>query len=174
MYPGQYTLCLKTTDLPAMQRFYEAIGMKVHSQRADFVLLNNGDLDLALMTFLPEHCLNFRGADVSEVFLAASAQGQAFTSEPESYKKEQFNADADGSSWMETDPDGNNVFFDTNENEKGAQGAAHALQRVLDSTAKLLINIGASETCRDNVRGLIHHLSRSRTPVSLIYQSCPV
>jgi hypothetical protein len=37
-------------------------------------------------------CLNFRGADVSQVFLAASAQGQAFTSEPQSDKKEQVNA----------------------------------------------------------------------------------
>jgi catechol 2,3-dioxygenase-like lactoylglutathione lyase family enzyme len=155
MYPGQYTLCLKTTDLPAMQRFYEALGMEVHSQRTDFVLLNNGDLDLALMTFLPEHCLNFRGADVSQVFLTASAQGQEFTSEPQRYKKEQFNADADGSSWLETDPDGNNVFFDTNENEQGAQGAALALQRVLDSTAKQLINIGASEACRDTFHNKI-------------------
>ena len=43
MFPGQLTLCLKTKDLPGMRRFYEALGMKVHIEEPNFVLLNNGD-----------------------------------------------------------------------------------------------------------------------------------
>ena len=54
MFPGLFTLCLNVKDLPAMRRFYEALGMKVHIDQPTSVLLNNGDFDLALMTFLNE------------------------------------------------------------------------------------------------------------------------
>ena len=123
MFPGQYTLCLKTKDLAGMRRFYEALGMKMHFEQPNAVLLNNGDIDLALMTFLNETCLNFRGADISTVYKNATATGLEFESEPEAYKKEKNDAEADGENWMLHDPDGNNIFFDTNE------GASEAWQR---------------------------------------------
>jgi hypothetical protein len=130
-----------------MRRFYETLGFKAHIARPQFVLLNNGDLDLALMTFLDESCMNFRGADVQQVFNSVMASGQKIEGSPETYEKEQSGADADGVSWMLHDPDGNGIFFDTNVNEVGEIGAAFSLQRVLDSTAKQLVNIGASEEC---------------------------
>ena len=109
MFPGQLTLCLKTKDLPGMRRFYEALGMKVHAEGSNFVLLNNGDLDLALMTFLDAHCLNFRGADPFEIHESACATGLELEGRPARYEKEEAEATADGKSWITRDPDGNNV-----------------------------------------------------------------
>ncbi len=152
MYPGQCTLCLKTTDLTAMRNFYQALGMKVHSERPQSVLLNNGDLDLALMTFLPAHCLNFRGSDIDSLHDIASASGHSFDTQPHRYSKEFVAADADGISWMMMDPDSNNIFFDTNDNETGEKGKSLALQRVLDATAKQLINVGATRACQDDFK----------------------
>ncbi len=147
MFPGQYTLCLKTLDLQRMRDFYIALGMKVHAERPEVVLLNNGDLDLALMTSLDATCLNFRGADVRGLSRLATEQG-LIASEPSDYKAEQMDAEADGTSWLVHDPDGNHVFFDTNDQERGERGAALALQRVLDATAKQLVNVDAPEDCR--------------------------
>jgi len=61
MFPGLFTLCLNVQDLGGMRRFYEALGMKVHIDQRLTVLLNTGDVDIALMTFLDEPCFNFRG-----------------------------------------------------------------------------------------------------------------
>jgi catechol 2,3-dioxygenase-like lactoylglutathione lyase family enzyme len=152
MFPGQFTLCLNTKDLAGMRRFYEALGMKVHIDQPQFVLLNNGDVDIALMTFLDQPCLNFRGADVFELHEQAAAAGLVLEGTPQRYKQEQYNADADGMNWVEYDPDGNNVFFDTNEGEMGDKGDALALQRVLDATSKQLINVGASDACQNAFR----------------------
>lgn len=163
MFPGQYTLCLKTKDLAGMRRFYEALGMKMHFEQPNAVLLNNGDIDIALMTFLDETCLNFRGADVFQVHANAVAAGLKLESEPQAYKKEEYDAEADGASWVVHDPDGNNVFFDTNEGEIGAKGAALALQRVLDATAKQFVNVGAPQDCQDAFRSKI--LERFMPPV---------
>ena len=152
MFTGQFTLCLNAKDLAGMRRFYEALGMKVHIDQPGSVLLNNGDVDLALMTFLETPCLNFRGADVFKLHDQAAAAGLILKGKPQRYKQEQYNADADGMNWVEFDPDGNNVFFDTNEGEMGEKGNALALQRVLDATSKRLINVGAPRECQDVFR----------------------
>lgn len=152
MFPGLFTLCLNVKDLAAMRRFYEALGMQVHIDRPNSVLLNNGDVDIALMTFLEEPCLNFRGADVFEMHKVMTGKGLELKGKPEQYKKEKYDADADGRNWITWDPDGNNVFFDTNEGEIGPKGYALALQRVLDATTKQLINVGALQACQDAFR----------------------
>jgi hypothetical protein len=131
-----------------MRRFYETLGFKMHFEQPTAVLLNNGDIDLALMTFLDETCLNFRGADILHIHKQALKAGLVSASAPASYTKEDHDANSEGISWMLTDPDGNNLFFDTNEGEVDEAGAALALQRVLDSTAKQLVNVGATNDCK--------------------------
>lgn len=152
MFPGLLTLCLDAKDLSGMRHFYEALGLKVHIDRPSNVLLNNGDVDIALMTFLDAPCLNFRGADPFEMQAVMTGAGLDLEGKPEQYDKAERNADANGQSWLTRDPDGNVVFFDTNDAETGARGDALALQRVLDATSKQLINVGAPQACRDALR----------------------
>ncbi len=52
-----------------------------------------------------------------EIHETAVATGIAFEAGPMRYKKEKSGADADGMNWLTHDPDGNNIFFDTNELE---------------------------------------------------------
>ena len=95
-----------------MRSFYEALGFKAHIKQPQFVLLNNGDLDLALMTFLDESCLNFRGADVHQIFESVIASGQKIETSPEVYEKEKYDSEANGVNWILHDPDGNNIMID--------------------------------------------------------------
>lgn len=155
MFPGLFTLCLNVTDLAGMRHFYEALGFQTHIDQPQSVVLNNGDVDIALMTFLDEPCLNFRGADPFSMHKLMTDKGLKLEGEPEEYTQEQYDADADGRNWMTKDPDGNNVFFDTNEGEIGQQGAGLALQRVLDATSKQLINVGASRACQNAFRAKV-------------------
>ncbi len=144
MFPGQFSLCLATKDVPAMRRFYETLGFKVHIDNPSNNLMNNGDIDIALMNFLDDHCFNFRGADAVNVKEAGEATGYKFKG-----KAGRFDgSEREGSGWIEYCPDGNNVFFDTNGGEIGEKGYNFMLQRVLDATAKMLINVGASDECR--------------------------
>jgi catechol 2,3-dioxygenase-like lactoylglutathione lyase family enzyme len=155
MFPGLYTLCLATTNLADMRRFYETLGMRVHSDRGGSVLLSNGNVELALMTFLSEHCLNFRGADPFELHREMTGRGLDLSGRPTTYQKETSQADADGTSWLTRDPDSNVIFFDTNELEVGPAGADLALQRVLDSAAKQLVNVGAPDACQTAFRSRV-------------------
>lgn len=153
MFPGQFSLCLATKDVPAMRRFYETLGFKVHIDNPSNNLMNNGDIDIALMNFLDEHCFNFRGADAVQIQQAGEAMGYEFKA-----KAGRFDgSEREGSGWIEYCPDGNTVFFDTNEGEIGEKGYNFMLQRVIDATAKMLINVGASEGCQQafqqHVRG---------------------
>lgn len=144
MFLGQFSLCLATKDVPAMRRFYETLGFKVHIDNPSNNLMNNGDIDIALMNFLDQHCFNFRGADAIDVKEAGEASGYKFKG-----KARRFDgSEREGSGWIEYSPDGNNVFFDTNGGEIGEKGYNFMLQRVLDATAKMLINVGASDECR--------------------------
>ena len=154
MFPGLFTLCLNTSNLADMRRFYETLGFKIHIDRPGNVLLNNGDVDIALMTFLEQPCLNFRGADPFGIHQSMTGHGLHLAGEPHHYKREDAAAaaDADGSSWLTEDLDGNAVFFDTNEAEKGENGHAFALQRVLDATAKQIANVGGSRECQEAFR----------------------
>lgn len=151
MFPGQLTLCLKASKerLEEMRRFYEALGMRVHIDRPSYVVLDNGDVSIALMTWLEEDCLNFRGADVSEIYRRACQRpGLSFEGQPQRYG----DGPAAGECWNTHDPDGNCLFFDTNEQERGEAGRALALQRVLDAAAKQLVNVSAPAECRETYR----------------------
>jgi catechol 2,3-dioxygenase-like lactoylglutathione lyase family enzyme len=149
MFPGRFTLCLNARNLPAMRRFYEALGMVVHIDEPTSVVLHNGDAGLALMTILDEPCLNFRGADPANVQEAMTGKGLALAGTPARYEKAQYRTKTGGNNWSTTDPDGNNVFFDTNDGEVGTEGAALALQQVLDATSKQLSNVAAPGPDRD-------------------------
>ena len=157
MFPGLVTLCLNTHNLPEMRRFYEALGLQVHIDQPTNVLLNNGNVDIGLMTFLEAPCLNFRGADPFAMHKSMKDLCPTLEGTPAQYEKAQYAADADGASWMTYDPDGNGIFFDTNTLETGAGGAAFALQRVLDGAAKELANVGASDACRTAFRQEVQH-----------------
>ncbi len=75
MFPGKYVLCLKTVDVEGMVRFYEALGMTTRVFSHGSAMAWNGDVHLALMTFLKEHSINFRGADPFEIHRKALATG---------------------------------------------------------------------------------------------------
>ena len=89
-----------------------------------------------MMTFLKENSINFQGANPFEIHRQALEVGIEFEGKPQSYRKEKYNADADGKNWLTHDPDGNNIFFDTNENEIGEKGRSLFLLRVLDATRR--------------------------------------
>lgn len=149
MFPGKYTLCLKTVDVEGMVRFYGALGMSTRIFANDNAMAWNGDVHLALMTFLNEHSINFRGADPFAVHQSALASGIAFEGKPARYKKEKYKADADGGCWLTHDPDGNNVFFDTNANEIGARGRSFFLFKILDAARRQLADVEAPAAARE-------------------------
>ena len=153
MYFGSPSLCLKTKDLEKSKHFYEAIGMEVVDEVPGLrVVLRNGHFALALMSFLDENLLNFRGADVFAVHSHLKESGLSLAGEPERYAKEQYDADADGECWSTKDPDGNTIFFDTNGNEQGAAFAQRRLAQLFKNTEQELINLGASEACLHSFR----------------------
>jgi len=162
MFPGQFTLCLKAIDIEGMRRFYEALGLKVHIDQPTHVLLNNGDVDIALMTFLEEPSLNFRGADVFQIHEQFVTAGLDSQNTPRHYKGAQYNITVDGMNWIRYDPVGNNIFFDTNAGEIGMKGENLALQRILDATLKRLINAGATQTSQRAFRS--HIMDRFMPP----------
>lgn len=147
MFAGLHTFCLKSTDLAKGRAFYEALGFVVIGERDDSVLLNNGDCEIALMTFLDGNSINFRGADVLAMRDSVMAQGITSDFEPNTYTTDGSTADADGTSWIMIDPDGTGIFFDTNGLESGAAGQSLALWRVLNSAHRQLVLAGASEDC---------------------------
>ena len=149
MYPGQYTLCLQTRNTDDMLRFYGALGMTTQVLAPISAMAWNGDVHLALMTFLKEHSMNFRGADPVAIHREATSTGIAFENDPYRYRKEEYSADADGCNWLIHDPDGNNVFFDTNENETGPEGLVWMTQRVVLATRRQLENVRASADCQE-------------------------
>jgi hypothetical protein len=123
--------------------------MDVQRLADDSAMAWNGDIHLALLAFLNEHSINFRGADPFEVHRKAVETGIAFEGQPERYKKEKYDAGADGKNWLTHDPDGNNIFFDTNKNEIGEKGSALFFLRALDATRRQLVNIEAPTACRE-------------------------
>lgn len=145
---GALTLCLPAKDLDASRRFYEALGMQVVEEvPGTRVVLQRGHLNLALMPFLDEPWLNFRGADVLALH-AALRDDPGIAGVPERYARAQNGADADGVCWSLRDPAGNVVFFDTNRNEEGDDARRRRLARLLESTEQELIELGASDCLR--------------------------
>ncbi len=145
MFPGHCTLCIPTTDLKGSQAFYEAMGMVTTNAHDQGVSLSNGDLHIFLMGFQSQLSFNFRGADPFAFYDLVAAAGIEPDGKPMSYKKEQFNATADGGNWMTHDPDGTAIFFDTNEFDLSEQGNKQVLCRILDGARNQLINLGADD-----------------------------
>jgi tRNA-Thr(GGU) m(6)t(6)A37 methyltransferase TsaA len=121
MFSGTPTLCLKSRNLAESRRFYEALGMTVVEEVPGVrVVLRRGSFRLALMAFLDENWLNFRGGDVLAVRAHLENHGFPVGAEPERYERGARGADADGVCWSTRDADGNVVFFDTHSRDRGA------------------------------------------------------
>lgn len=119
-YFGWPSLCLRVRDLEASKAFYTRLGMSVVSEVAGkTVVLQYGVYRIALMTFLDENLINFRAGDVLESERILKAEFPSLEGESERYTTEQYDSAADGICWATRDPDGNEVFFDTNQLEVG-------------------------------------------------------
>ena len=156
MNGGELTLCLKCADLEASSRFYETLGFEVLERTEQRVVLKSGHARLALMTFLEENCLNFRGGDAFALHAAGQAAGLGAQGEPERYAAAKYGATADGACWSTYDPDGNNVFFDTNDAETSASGRAKRRRALLEDTAHELELLGADAAWLEGLRNLIN------------------
>ncbi len=99
------------------------------------------------MTFLERDLLNFRGVDAFAIYDFLQENGLSLEGEPERYAKEKYDADVDGACWTTKDPDGHEIFFDTNENELGEDFEQRRLTELLNNTEQDLVDIGASEEC---------------------------
>ncbi len=153
MYVGSMTLCLQSKDLDASRRFYEALGMEVVDEvPGQRVVVRRGNLRLALMTFLGESCLNFRGADVFAVYASLREKGLDLAGKPEPYEREKYGADADGACWSTRDPDCNVILFDTNRGEEGEENRQRRVADLLRNTEQDLRDLGASADCLDAFR----------------------
>jgi catechol 2,3-dioxygenase-like lactoylglutathione lyase family enzyme len=163
MYVGAPTLCLRVKDLDRSTAFYQALGMEVYKEvpgkRAN---LRRGGFKLALMTFGEKEVLNFRGVDAFAIHSHLQEKGLELVGRPERYTKEQYDADADGECWATEDPDGRDILFDTNENEKGEAAKQSRLTQLLKNTEQELVDIGASQECIQVFREKV--LARFGTP----------
>lgn len=154
------TPCLRVSDLVASTRFYEALGMTVIDElEGQRVVLKNGHFRLALMSFLEENCLNFRGADVFAVHEHMLERVPGLEGRPEARGAEHENGE--GESWGIRDPDGNVVFFDTNSTERSAGFRESRIAEILHDTSRQLEVYGASEECLRDFRD--HVLARYGT-----------
>lgn len=162
---GWTSLCLPAKDLAASRRFYEALGMQVVEDVPDTrLVLRNGPFRLAMMTFLSEPLLNWRGADTFAVHGAVSRALPEVPGAPFRYHADHLDhaADADGASWETRDPDGHHILFDTNELESSEEGRARRIAHVLADAERALEQAGASADCLEALR--THVIDRFTTP----------
>ena len=155
MYFGYPTLCLNVKDLAASTRFYQAMGMQpIESASGErYAVLQLGAFRLGLFEgVIPENSLNLRGADVFEVHRRMSTQLPELEGEPERYSAEQYDATADGACWMTHDPDGNGIFFDTNETEMGESFKQKRIADILRDAERELVDMDANPECIDALR----------------------
>ena len=141
MDAGQPSLCLKVRDLDVAREFYEALGLEIVNEVAGLrVVLRRGHFHLALMTFLDEDLLNFRGADPFAIHAAMSARIPGLEGSPERYRADdlEYHADAEGACWTTRDPDGHVILFDTNSNEEGDAARARRIDDLLRGTEQEL------------------------------------
>ncbi len=164
MYPGYPLFCLKSSDLTESKRFYQALGMEVVDELENRVVLRRGSFCFALMTFLDDDLLNFRGEDAFAVQAHLARHGLFPPGEPERYRKEQHDADADGACWATVDPEGRALLFDTNQNEVGPVAKQRRITQLLRNTEQDLLDVGASDACLAAFRE--HVLSRFGSPDS--------
>ena len=153
MYAGRPHFCLKSKNLDASRRFYEALGLAVVDELpGKRIVLERASFRIMLMTFLDEDLLNFRGADVFAIHDHLDREGISASGEPERYRKEKFDADADGVGWLTRDPDGHAILFDTNQNEEGESAARESVDLALRNAERDLIDAGASDACLEAYR----------------------
>ncbi len=148
--------CLRVKDLAASRDFYESLGMEVIDEMSVEglrVVLKSGYFRLALMTFLNENSLNFRGADVFDVHDRVSKRLPGLEGEP--IRRGPNDENGEGVSWATRDPDGNHIFLDTNPSDLGAANRDSRIAEILTDTERQLEVHGASEDClqafRDSV-----------------------
>ncbi len=140
--------CLRVKDLAASREFYESLGMEVIDEMSVEglrVVLKSGYFRLALMTFLNENSLNFRGADVFAMHDRASKRLPGLEGEP--VRRDPDDENGEGVSWATRDPDGNHIFLDTNPNDLGAANRESRISEILTATERQLEVHGASEDC---------------------------
>lgn len=143
---GWPSLCLKAEDLEVSKRFYETLGMEVVEEvPGKRVVLRFGGFGLALMSFLDENLIYVRGGDVFDAEARLRAVFPDLEGEPETYRREDVDADADGACWTTRDPDGNMVFFDRNENDGGPEAVAGRTAEILDGAIQALVAIDAGD-----------------------------
>ncbi len=153
---GWTSLCLPAKDLEQSRLFYEALGMEVvEAVPGVRVVLRNGPFRLALMPFLSEPLLNWRGGDTFAIHAAVtealpSPPGGA----PQRYRADdpEFGADADGASWSTRDPAGHEILFDTNARETGEAGRDARVARILLDAEQALERAGAPAACIEALR----------------------
>ena len=146
MHYGVICPCLRVKDLAASREFYESLGMEVIDEVEGLrVVLKSGYFRLALMTFLNENSLNFRGANVSAVHDEASKKLPGLEGEP--IRRGPDHEHGEGESWATRDPDGNHIFFDTNPRDLGAADREARIAEILAATERQLEVHGASEDC---------------------------
>ncbi len=153
MYAGRPHFCLKSKNLDASRRFYEALGLAVVDELpGKRIVLERASFRIMLMTFLDEDLLNFRGADAFAIHDHLDREGISASGEPERYRKEKFDADADGVCWLTRDPDGHAILFDTNKDEEGESAARESVDLALRNAERDLIDAGASDACLEAYR----------------------
>ncbi len=161
MFFGWTSICLRARDLAASARFYQALGMEVVDELpGKRIVVSNGPFRIALMNFLGKNSIHVRGADVAAIHAACKREFPAATGQPFTYRAEDMDADADGTSWETFDPDGNAVFFDTNANEVGAAGRSRLIVQTLRDAEQMLIHLGASKECLTTIGHLIEQQTR--------------
>ena len=154
-YVGWPSLCLRVTDLESSKKFYEAVGLSLISEvPGKRAILGFGAFRLALMTFLDESLINVRGSDVLATRERLRADFPNLEGEADFYSAEEYDADADGCCWTARDPDGNVVFFDTNERETGPEYVASRTADILDGAIEELGALGSPQIILDGLERL--------------------
>ncbi|MFK7896208.1 MAG: VOC family protein [Myxococcota bacterium] len=143
-YYGWPSLCLRVRDLEASKAFYMKLGMRLVSEaEGKTVVLRYGVHRIALMTFLDGNLINFRAGDVLAAERDLKAAFAGLEGESEQYTTEQYESAADGVCWATRDPDGNEIFFDTNELEEGPTFVRERALDVVRGAAEELEMMGA-------------------------------
>ena len=141
---GWPTLCLRVADLETSKRFYSHLGMRVIDEVPEKrVVLQYGTFNLALMTFLESNLLNLRGGDVFAAHAHLTSEFPELPGNPERYTPEKYDSPCDGECSETVDPDGNRIFFDTNESEIGDGYTARRSIQVLRGAEQELEALGA-------------------------------
>lgn len=150
---GWPSLCLRVRDLEASRNFYSRLGLELISEVPNIrVILGLGGFRLMLMTVLEENVINLRGGDVVQAFDELKAAIPELEGEVEHYAAETYGADADGTCWSTRDPDGNSVFFDTNDTEVGIEAIRRRTLDVLEGAAAELEAMAADPRVVEDLR----------------------